>query len=66
METSPLVRQEAFTGKLSGTDVYAAGNAEGSIILFQPENSEHISARTINDPITAIAPAWDCKTYAVG
>lgn len=42
------------------------GNTEGSIILFQPQNSEHISARTINDPITAIAPAWDCQTYAVG
>ena len=66
MATSPLVRQETFIGKFSGTDLHAAGNAEGSIILFQPQNSEHISARTINDPITAIAPAWDCKTYAVG
>ena len=66
MEISPLVRQEMFAEKASGTDLHAAGNAEGSIILFQPQDSEHISARTINDPITAIAPAWDCKTYAVG
>ncbi len=66
MGISPLVGQGIFSGMLSGTDAHVAGNIEGSIILFQPQNSEHISARTINDPITAIAPAWDCKTYAVG
>ena len=66
MGTSLLVGQYRSIGTVSGTDLHAAGNAEGSIILFQPQNSEHISARTIIDPITAIAPAWDCKTYAVG
>ena len=66
MGTSPLVGHNRSIGKVSGTDLHAAGNAEGSIILFQPQNSEHISARTIIDPITAMAPAWDCKTYAVG
>lgn len=34
--------------------------------MFEPSTSEHISARTINDPITALAPSSDCKTYALG
>ena len=42
------------------------GNVEGSVMLFEPSTSEHISARTICDPITAIAPAADCRTYALG
>ncbi|KAI4142099.1 MAG: hypothetical protein LQ341_003311 [Variospora aurantia] len=42
------------------------GNSQGSVILFEPSTSEHISARTIFDPITAIAPAADCQTYAIG
>lgn len=36
------------------------------MILFEPSTSEHVSARTIFDPITAIAPSFDCKTYAIG
>lgn len=36
------------------------------MILFEPPTSEHISARTIFDPITALAPATDCRTYAIG
>ncbi|KAL8931122.1 MAG: hypothetical protein Q9208_000226 [Pyrenodesmia sp. 3 TL-2023] len=44
----------------------AFGNSQGSVILFEPSTSEHFSARTIFDPITAIAPAADCQTYAIG
>ncbi|KAH0548067.1 hypothetical protein GP486_008192, partial [Trichoglossum hirsutum] len=44
----------------------AFGNSQGNVILFEPSTSEHISARTIFDPITAIAPAADCRTYAIG
>ncbi|KAF2728480.1 hypothetical protein EJ04DRAFT_569471 [Polyplosphaeria fusca] len=44
----------------------AFGNAQGNIILFEPSTSEHLSARTIFDPITAIAPAADCRTFAIG
>ena len=36
------------------------------MILFEPSSSEHISARTIFDPINALAPAADCRTYAIG
>lgn len=42
------------------------GNSQGNVILFEPSTSEHISARTIFDPITALAPAFDCQTYAIG
>ena len=45
---------------------HSAGNAKGEVILFEPATSDHISARTIFDPITAIAPSADCKTYAIG
>lgn len=44
----------------------AFGNDQGNVILFEPSTSEHISARTIYDPITAIAPATDCRTFAIG
>ena len=44
----------------------AFGNDQGNIILFEPPTSEHISARTIFDPITAIAPASDCRIFAIG
>jgi hypothetical protein len=44
-----------------------SGNAQGNVILFEPSTSEHISARTIDQiPITALAPAADCRTYAIG
>ncbi|MCJ1473281.1 hypothetical protein MMC13_001932 [Lambiella insularis] len=44
----------------------AFGNQQGNVILFEPPTSEHRSARTIFDPITALAPASDCQTYAIG
>lgn len=45
----------------------AFGNAQGNVILFEPTTSEHISARTIDQiPITSLAPAADCRTYAIG
>lgn len=50
----------------AGTDMIAPGNAQGNIILFEPSTSEHLSARTIFDPITALAPASDCRTFAIG
>ncbi|KAH9907857.1 hypothetical protein F4778DRAFT_797947 [Xylariomycetidae sp. FL2044] len=45
----------------------AFGNTQGNVILFEPTTSEHISARTIDQiPITSIAPAADCRTFAIG
>ncbi|KAL4747252.1 hypothetical protein BDW72DRAFT_18215 [Aspergillus terricola var. indicus] len=44
----------------------AFGNEKGDVILFEPSTSDHISCRTIFDPITALAPASDCRTYAIG
>jgi hypothetical protein len=49
----------------SGANI-GPGNAQGNIILFEPSTSEHLSARTIFDPITALAPASDCRTFAIG
>ena len=42
------------------------GNAQGNVILFEPSTSEHLSSRTIFDPVTALAPAADCRTFAIG
>lgn len=61
----PSVRHEQLIG-ITGTDVHVAGNSQGNVIRFNPSNTEHDSARTIFDPITAIAPASDCQTYAIG
>ncbi|EFX03735.1 WD g-beta repeat protein [Grosmannia clavigera kw1407] len=45
----------------------AFGNDSGTIILFEPETSEHISFRTIHQiAVTALAPATDCRTFAIG
>ncbi|KAL1584098.1 hypothetical protein WHR41_08160 [Cladosporium halotolerans] len=44
----------------------AFGNVQGSIILFEPSTDENICARTIFDPVTAIAPASDNRTFAIG
>lgn len=64
METLLSVRHETWIGgKCADT---ASGNAQGNVILFEPSTSEHISARTIYDPITAIAPAADSRTFAIG
>ncbi|KAJ5629434.1 hypothetical protein N7528_003091 [Penicillium herquei] len=38
----------------------AFGNDKGEVILFEPSTSEHISTRTIFDPITSLAPSMDC------
>lgn len=43
-----------------------AGNTKGEVILFEPSTSEHISTRTIAEPITTLAPGADCRTYAIG
>lgn len=44
----------------------STGNIQGTIILFEPSTDENICARTIFDPITAIAPASDNRTFAIG
>ncbi|KAJ0167925.1 hypothetical protein CTA2_12018 [Colletotrichum tanaceti] len=45
----------------------AFGNTQGNIILFEPTTSEHISSRTIDQiAVTALAPAADCRTFAIG
>ncbi|KAI9158638.1 hypothetical protein HJFPF1_06636 [Paramyrothecium foliicola] len=45
----------------------AFGNTQGSIILFEPTTSEHISSRTLDQiAITALAPSTDCRTFAIG
>lgn len=59
-------RTRVGSSKLTEADVHAAGNSQGNVIIFNPSNTEHESARTIFDPITALAPAWDCQTYAIG
>jgi len=45
---------------------FSTGNDKGHIVLFEPSSAEHISVRTIYDPLTAIAPASDCSTFALG
>lgn len=45
---------------------FATGDSMGNVILFDPNRSESISARTIFDPLCSIAPAADCKTFALG
>lgn len=47
-------------------DYIIQGNSQGNIILFEPNTAEHTSARTIVDPVTALAPLSDSKTYAIG
>ncbi|SPN98528.1 uncharacterized protein DNG_01574 [Cephalotrichum gorgonifer] len=45
----------------------AFGNSQGTIILFEPTTSEHVSARTIDQiAVTALAPSGDCRTFAIG
>ncbi|OAA67221.1 WD g-beta repeat protein [Niveomyces insectorum RCEF 264] len=45
----------------------AFGNDSGTIIIFEPETSEHLSFRTIDQiAVTALAPAADCRTFAIG
>ncbi|KAH7347758.1 hypothetical protein B0T11DRAFT_144191 [Plectosphaerella cucumerina] len=45
----------------------AFGNTKGDIILFEPETSEHLSTRTLDQiAVTALAPASDNRTFAIG
>ncbi|KAI5795736.1 WD40-repeat-containing domain protein [Geopyxis carbonaria] len=44
----------------------AFGDTIGNVTLFDPKRIESISARTIFDPLTAIAPAADCRSFALG
>ncbi|KAI8416429.1 hypothetical protein FOFC_02739, partial [Fusarium oxysporum] len=45
----------------------AFGNTKGSIIVFEPSTSEHVSSRTIDQiAVTALAPSADCRTFAIG
>ncbi|KAI6780291.1 uncharacterized protein J7T54_005393 [Emericellopsis cladophorae] len=45
----------------------AFGNSQGSIVLFEPQTSEHISTRTLDQiAVTALAPSADCRTFAIG
>jgi hypothetical protein len=45
----------------------AFGNTKGSIIMFEPSTSEHVSSRTIDQiAVTALAPSSDCRTFAIG
>ncbi|KAL8335052.1 hypothetical protein RB598_009313 [Gaeumannomyces tritici] len=45
----------------------AFGNTQGNIILFEPQTSEHISSRTLDQiAVTALAPSADCRTFAIG
>lgn len=46
--------------------MHRVGNSQGNVILFEPSTSEHISSKTIFDPITSLAPASDCRTFAIG
>jgi WD40 repeat protein len=62
-----LVSSETLQGATATSAANSwEGNAQGNIILFEPSTSEHLSARTIFDPITALAPASDCRTFAIG
>lgn len=66
MGTLRLVRQGILFFGIMDTDMRAAGNSQGKVILFNPSNTEHTNARTIFDPITALAPSSDYQTYAIG
>ncbi|TVY73761.1 hypothetical protein Focb16_v005978 [Fusarium oxysporum f. sp. cubense] len=45
----------------------AFGNTKGSIIMFEPSTSQHVSSRTIDQiAVTALAPSADCRTFAIG
>ncbi len=43
-----------------------SGDSLGKVTIIEPSTAEHVSVQTIHDPITAIAPASDCRTYAIG
>lgn len=47
------------------TDTFQ-GNEGGDLVLFEPQTQEHVSVKLIHDPITCVAPYWDCRQFAVG
>lgn len=64
MSRQPLGFDRRRAARADGRDT---GNSQGNIILFEPTTSEHISARTIDQiSVTALAPAADCRTFAIG
>ncbi|KAM5527370.1 hypothetical protein FOXYSP1_20242 [Fusarium oxysporum f. sp. phaseoli] len=45
----------------------AFGNTNGSLIIFEPSTSEHVSSSTIDEiAVSALAPLSDCRTFAIG
>ncbi|KAK2687650.1 hypothetical protein QWA68_014223 [Fusarium oxysporum] len=45
----------------------AFGNTKGSLIIFEPSTSEHVSSSTIDEiAVSALAPLSDCRTFAIG
>ncbi|KAM0080395.1 hypothetical protein ACKRZS_007453, partial [Fusarium odoratissimum] len=45
----------------------AFGDTKGSIIMFEPSTSEHVSSSTIGQiAVTTLAPSADCRTFAIG
>ncbi|KAF7714681.1 PGC-1 family protein [Penicillium ucsense] len=61
-----IARFASFEHLSCFVDAQWSCNGKGEVILFEPPTSEHVSARTIFDPITSLAPATDCRTYAIG
>ncbi|EXK23808.1 hypothetical protein FOMG_19433 [Fusarium oxysporum f. sp. melonis 26406] len=44
-----------------------ACNTSGSLIIFEPSTSEHVSSSTIDEiAVSALAPLSDCRTFAIG
>ncbi|KAH7459971.1 hypothetical protein FOMA001_g19733 [Fusarium oxysporum f. sp. matthiolae] len=45
----------------------ACCNTSGSLIIFEPSTSEHVSSSTIDEiAVSALAPLSDCRTFAIG
>ncbi|KAF6515219.1 hypothetical protein HZS61_005125 [Fusarium oxysporum f. sp. conglutinans] len=45
----------------------ACCNTNGSLIIFEPSTSEHVSSSTIDEiAVSALAPLSDCRTFAIG
>ncbi|EXL90437.1 hypothetical protein FOIG_16321 [Fusarium odoratissimum NRRL 54006] len=45
----------------------ACCNTNGSLIIFEPLTSEHVSSSTIDEiAVSALAPLSDCRTFAIG
>ncbi|KAH6968064.1 hypothetical protein DER45DRAFT_524 [Fusarium avenaceum] len=67
-EIARFVSYEPLTAAVwMGNGNAAFGNTKGSIILFEPITSEHVSIRTIDQiKVTALAPLADCQTFAIG